>query len=223
MLALGSAAWRWRSRTGAWPARGRVTFLAGALVLWAALDWPLGTLGSGYLLSIHTVQYLLLTFVAPPLVLRGLALAGDARRELPAAHPVACFLLYTAALGATHLPALVDGLMTAPAGAMVLDAAWVVGGLALWWPVLHPDRADRLSPLGQVGYLLVSTLLPTIPAAMMTFSPYPLYRIYELAPPVGTITAHGDQVVAGLLMKFGGDPVIWAVATTIFVREGRRA
>jgi len=223
VLALGSAAWRWRSRKGAWPAGGRVTFLAGALVLWAALDWPLGTLGSGYLLSIHTAQYLLLTFVAAPLGLRGIALPAGAHRNLPGPHPVACFLLYTVTVGATHLPGLVDGLMTAPAGAMLLDGCWVIGGIALWWPVLHPDRAARLPALGQVAYLLASTLLPTVPAAMMTFSPFPLYRIYELAPPVGTITAHGDQVTAGLLMKFGGDPVIWWVATATFFREARRA
>ena len=221
VLGLALAGGRWRVGRGAWPRRARWTFAVGVLVLWGALDWPLGALGSGYLLSAHTLQYVLLTFVAAPLALRGLALPSGAQRPLPGAHPVLCVVVYTVAVGATHLPPPVDGLMTAPAGAMLLDLFWVAGGLALWWPVLHPEPRARLPGLAQVAYLLASTLLPTVPAAMMTFSPFPLYRIYELAPPLGSITAHGDQVAAGLLMKFGGDPVIWWVATTTFFREAR--
>ena len=223
VLAVSGGAWRWRSRAGPWPRGDRIAFAAGVLVLWAALDWPLGALGSGYLLSVHTLQYVLLTFAAAPLVLRGLALPAGLDAGLPGPHPVFCLALYTALVGATHLPGLVDGLMASPAGAMVLDGCWVLGGIALWWPVLHPQHHTRIPGLGQAAYLLASTLLPTVPAAMMTFSTYPLYRIYELAPPLGTITAHGDQVTAGLLMKFGGDPVIWWVATATFFREARRA
>ena len=40
--------------------------------LWLATDWPLGLLGSGYLLSIHTTLYLIYTMVAAPLMLIGI-------------------------------------------------------------------------------------------------------------------------------------------------------
>ena len=36
------------------------------LGLWLATDWPLGLLGSGYLLSVHTTLYLIYTMVAAP-------------------------------------------------------------------------------------------------------------------------------------------------------------
>ena len=49
-----------------------VYFGLGIIALWIATDWPLGALGAGYLLSVHTVQYLLYTFVAAPLILLGL-------------------------------------------------------------------------------------------------------------------------------------------------------
>jgi len=39
---------------------------AGWLLVWAALDWPIGALGGGYLASMHTVQWLLLSQIARP-------------------------------------------------------------------------------------------------------------------------------------------------------------
>lgn len=50
----------------------RLSFLAGLVVLWAALDWPLGPLGAGYLASVHMVQFLLIAMISPPLLLAGL-------------------------------------------------------------------------------------------------------------------------------------------------------
>ncbi len=32
--------------------------------MWAALDWPIGKLGAGYLASAHTIEFLLLTLLA---------------------------------------------------------------------------------------------------------------------------------------------------------------
>ena len=47
-------------------------FALGMAGLWAASDWPLGTLGAGYLLSVHTVLYIIYTMVAAPLLVLGL-------------------------------------------------------------------------------------------------------------------------------------------------------
>jgi putative membrane protein len=67
-------------------------------------------------------------------------------------------------------------------------------------------------------YLFGSTVLPTIPAAFITFANYPLYRLYELAPPVAQISAHTDQQTAGIIMKLGADPMIWLAMGIIFFR-----
>ena len=54
-----------RRRTpGAWPAWRLWVFALGVFSVWGAIDWPIGTLGSGYLLSVHEVQYLLRGSVA---------------------------------------------------------------------------------------------------------------------------------------------------------------
>ena len=46
-------------------------FALGVLALWVGLDWPVGLLAAGYLLSARTAQYLLFVLVAPPLLLLG--------------------------------------------------------------------------------------------------------------------------------------------------------
>ena len=73
----------------------------------------------------------------------------------------------------------------------------------------------------RIGYLFASTLLPTIPAAFITFASYPLYKLYELAPPVGAIAAHADQQTAGIIMKLAADPIIWLAMGIMFFRWAR--
>jgi cytochrome c oxidase assembly factor CtaG len=221
--------WTWRAYPGVWlfiallvvvgvRARARAAAWAGGVVAtWLALDWPLGTLGGGYLLAAHTAQYVVLSFFAAPLLLVGLARAEGAAR-LPRVHPLLCLLLYNGLLGATHVPAVSDAMMRSQGGAALVDLAWLLGGIALWWPVLHPDPAQRLRPPLSMGYLFASTLLPTLPAALLIFSDYPCYGVYELAPRAFGMSAHQDQQLAGLIMKVIGDPIVWLSTAVIFFR-----
>jgi len=101
--------WTWRWYPGAWLAIGlllfaylrlhrqaepgsvstlsRVSLVAGIVALWAAIDWPIGALGAGYLSWVHTVQFLLISLVAAPLLLLAIPrrriedCARDARRQ----------------------------------------------------------------------------------------------------------------------------------------------
>jgi putative membrane protein len=203
----------------------------GVLALWIASDWPVGALGSGYLLSLHTVQWILYALVAPPLLLLGVpawlwrALAAGPRwgpflRFF--ARPLPGLLLFYGTMLGTHLPRVVDTLRPWQLGSFAIDMAWLAGGLALWWPVIAP-RPDlgRLRDLPAIGYLFAATIVPTIPAAFMTFSGAPLYGLYELAPRVGGIPALEDQRTAGLLMKAVGDPILWLAMSVIFFRWAR--
>src|SRR5580765_207526 len=70
LLALGYIALH-RSHQGGWPASRVLLFVLGLLAVWAAIDWPIGALGSGYLLSVHEIQYLLLGLIGPALLLLG--------------------------------------------------------------------------------------------------------------------------------------------------------
>src|SRR5690242_14931503 len=65
---------RWLLGTGSWslaPRREKVAFVSGVIILWASLDWPLGPIAAGYLASAHSLQFLLITMIAAPLLLLG--------------------------------------------------------------------------------------------------------------------------------------------------------
>ena len=214
--------------------RASLWFTAGLVCLWLALDWPLGALGAGYLASMHTVSYILLSMVAPPCFILGMPIGslrraatvprvGPALRQL--AHPALGLSLYVIALLGTHVPGVVDSLMSSQVGALLVDLAWLLGGLALWWPPMapSPEYGQFTRPL-KMGYLFLSTIATIIPSAFLTFADYPMFATYELAPRVFTLmTAQQDQQVAGLLMKIVGDLPVWFAFGVVFFRWSKES
>ena len=201
---------------------------ASLLLLWGALDWPIGALGSGYLASVHMVQFLLIAVAAPPLILlavpRGAWVrwtSGGAGRVLAVTlgNPVVAIFSFTAIMAFTHWPLVVDRLMAGQAGSFVLDMIWLVSGLIFWWPVAValPSREWQREPF-KIGYLIAATLVNTGVFAFLTFSEVPVYATFELAPPVGSLSTRDDQLVAGLLMKVGGAVILWTSITILFFR-----
>lgn len=246
--------WAWRPYPGVWILVGLVALLyarrltrvaalapvsrrhpicfgLGLVVLWAMFDWPVGTLGTGYLLSIHTSQYVLLTLVAMPLLLLGQpdeswsrpdqGLRGAVLARL--AHPTLGLALYTLVMVVTHVPLVTDTLRQSQLTSFGVDMFWLFGAFALWWPVLAPEGHVRMSPPLQIGYLFLATIPAMIPSGFMVFAQYPLYALYELAPRVNDISAGTDQKTAGVIMKGASDPLIWTAMIIIFARWRARA
>ncbi len=220
-----------RGTTGARPRAGSWrtwSFAAGLLVLWVALDWPVGALAAGYLASLHMVQFLLVGLVGPPLLLLGVPEASwgalRRRRRLVAGlrratHPLAAIVVFNLVLVLTHWPLVVDGLMGSQAGSFLIDTLWILGGTILWWPVAAPvpERPGFGYPL-KMAYLIAVTITSTIPFLYLTFTSLPVYATYELAPPIAGITKRQDQQLAGLLMKLGGAIVLWTGIGVLFFR-----
>jgi putative membrane protein len=244
--------WQWRAYPGVWlfvallvllyrrawqalpagkAARHPVLYGLGATAVWLAVDWPVGPLGAGYLLSAHTISFILLGLIAPPLLLLGLPRHGWQPRSGGVASallrflaaPLPALVLFNGTLMLTHLPDFVDGWMRSQVGAFGTDMGWLLAGLILWWPVLAPQPAiGRLSEPAKMGYLFVASILPTIPAMLLVFADYPAYALYELAPRVFAIlNAGNDQQLAGLLMKVIGDIPLWAGFGIVFFRWQR--
>ncbi len=226
------AYWYWRAivrSTDPVPRRNTGWFVTGLLCIWVALDWPVGALGAGYLATFHTITYILLSLVAPPCMLLGIPGAA-VRRGLAhrvgsplirgLARPLAALTIFNVILLVTHVPAIVDGAMSSQLGALTIDLAWFLGGIALWWPVLAPaPDACRMGRPMKMAYLFAATLVPIIPSAFLTFAEYPLYATYELAPRIfEKLTAQQDQQVAGLIMKLVGDLPIWFAFGVVFFR-----
>ncbi len=208
--------------------RQKLFFFLGVLTVWIAADWPVGALGAGYLLSVHQAQCVLFTMVAPPLLLLGtssnlwrLILEKERTRRVARSltRPVVMFVTFNTLVVATHFPEVVDGWMPTQLGSFALDLAWIVAGFALWWPVINlVPEINGLSYPGRFGYLLASIILPAAPAAFLIFANYPLYELYELAPPVGQLTAGDDQLIGGLIMKVGSAVSVFTAATILFFK-----
>jgi putative membrane protein len=229
--------WRaWAAgRADGHPVDGRrvACFAAGLAVFWISTDWPLGLLGAGYLASAHMLVFLLYTLVAAPLMLLGipewmgrrLVAAARLDRILPVlSRPWVAGVTFNVVLLATHAPITVDGLRGTQFGSFALDLLWLLAGFLVWLPVICPVPERRIaSPAVTCIYVFLALgALPMIPGAFLTFSAYPLYRTYELAPRVIDLSAGDDQQLAGFLMKVGSLPVIWAIILGVFIAWARR-
>lgn len=208
--------------------RKRWAFFGGWVLLWAATDWPLGTLGAGYLASAHMVQYVIYTMAAAPLLMlgtpewmlrRALSKLRAYRLVKALAHPLTAGGIFNVVLLVTHAPLTVDAFRASQLGSFLLDATWLASALLLWLPVCGPLEELKPSlPARGVYLFLAAGVVPMIPGGFLTFAATPLYAVYELAPRVGGIDALTDQQLAGALMKVGNIPLLWPVLAALFIR-----
>ncbi len=230
LLVVGMTAW---NRAGARRAGLASTppvhplFVLGVVMLWMALDWPVGPLGAGYLASVHMLQFLLIGLVAPPLLLRGISPAAQAmvagsKVIKQVTSPIFALLVFNATVLVTHLPFVADALMQSQLGSMFIDLAWLATGLFFWWPVVVdlPVRAKFPPPLRMlylIGGLMFSPVMFGL-AGFLAYSETPLYGWYELRPPVAGISSHADHQAAGALMSIGGATIAFVAMSVIFFR-----
>lgn len=224
LLAVGP----WRRRfPGSTPVgRGRqATFLLGVLALGTAWASPLDAL-SGYLLSAHMLQHLLLTMVTPPLLLLGTPawLLRPALRW-PGVAPVArlvtrarwAFAIGNGLFVAWHFPALYDLAVRNDPIHIVQHLSFLTTAALIWWPLTSPlpEFPPLLPPL-QMLYVFLQVLPGMLLGIIITHAPVVLYRSYLDVPRLWGLDAKTDQLIAGLLMWIGGSSIWLGVLTTVF-------
>jgi len=205
-------------------------WVLGVLALVIVSEWPIGQLGVGYLATVGIARYVVYTFIAAPLLLSGLPtwlverwLPEGSRRQRVIATltywPIA-LLIFNAVLFGTHLPVAVDALKTTQLGSFTVDALHLGAALIWWWPAMRPahERNTIQEPI-RAFYLFASSVLMFVPAAFLTFSPLPLYGLYELAPPLWLgFDPVQDQQSAGIVMNVIGGFVLWGIIAVLFLR-----
>jgi cytochrome c oxidase assembly factor CtaG len=202
------------------------SFLAGLGTLFLALTSPLDAFAN-FLLSIHMVQHLLLTMVAPPLLLLGSPylpiLLGLPRRfrvdaigpflNWPAlktaghfiTHPVVTLFLFAISNIAWHVPAFYELALRSPTWHRVEHACFLGTAILFWWNVILPWPIHTTRPRWiAIPYLLLADFQNTALAAFFSFYDRVLYPTYSAAPRVSGLTAQADQAGAGAIMWVPG-------------------
>ncbi len=210
------------------PVRKKRFFLMGMAVLFVGADWPVHDLAERYLYFMHMTQHLLFTLVAapiliagmPPWLLRSLLAPRPVRRVFRfMTRPLVALLFFNSVLLFTHWPDVVAASVGSELIHFSLHVLIVTSALVMWWPVMSPlPEMPALAPPGQMVYLFLQSLAPTIPASFLTFGHTPLYPIYATFPRIWGIGALNDQLMAGLIMKLLGGLLLWGVIATIFFR-----
>ena len=205
-------------------------WVLGVLALFIVSEWPIGQLGVGYLATIGIGRYVVYTMVAAPLLISGIPtwlveqwFPEGSRRQRTLATltywPIA-LVIFNAVLFGTHLPVAVDTLKATQLGSFTVDVLHLGAALVWWWPALRPahERNSIQEPI-RAFYLFASSVLMFVPAAFLTFSPLPLYGLYELAPPLWlSFDPVQDQQAAGIVMNVIGGFVLWGIIAVMFMR-----
>lgn len=206
-----------------------IRFCLGVLAVFIMSEWPIGQIGVGYLATVGFARYVVYTFVAAPLLLSGLPgwlidrwFPFGTRRErvlsVVTYWPVA-LLIFNLVLFGTHLPIVVDSLKTTQLGSFGIDVLHLGGALIWWWPAIRREAArNAIHEPTRAFYLFASSVLMFVPAAFLTFNSLPLYRLYELAPPLWLgFDPISDQQAAGVVMNIIGGFVLWGIITKLFL------
>jgi putative membrane protein len=234
-----------RARGVVWPTGRLLCWMGGVTTAAAVVSGGMGMLG-GQLLSVHMAQHMVLSMLAPillllaapvTLVLRALpvgrGVSGSPRRALMAvlhgriaavvSHPGFTVPLFVGSLYGLYFTPLLDVAMSSHAGHVLMLAHFLLVGLVFFGPILAVDPwPHRASP----GMRLL-WLLPTVP-----FHAFFGVALMQAQQPVSTTFATGtaalgmnplqDQVLAGgIAWGFGEIPILVVVAV-VFV-QWRRA
>lgn len=204
------------------------TFTIGVLVIFFSLLSPLHILSDQYLFSAHMLQHVLLTLVAPPLLIIGTPdwlirrmLRPDwafitARITL---HPVVAVVLFNVVFSVWHLPALYELSVTSRSVHIGEHLLFIATAMIMWWPLMSTmPELPRLSYPLQMVYLFVMSLAQIIVFGAITFAPEPLYEWYVNAPRIWSQSALADQQIGAVIMKVGGGLLFITLMIIAFFR-----
>jgi putative copper resistance protein D len=205
------------------PRRRIAAWLAGLAVVAVAL-FSVVDVYADELFSVHMIQHLLLTMVAPPLLLQGapitllLRSASHAHRQrwiLPVlesravvalTHPLVGWVGFALVMWGSHFSPLFDAAL-ADDGIHAFEHALFLGaGLLFWLPVVGVDpNPHRIGHAARVGYLLLSLPQNSFLGLAIFSAPAVLYPHYAALVRAWGPTPLEDQQLAGGLMWAAGD------------------
>jgi putative membrane protein len=207
------------------------SFYAGLAALVLAIVGPVDEFADR-LFFVHMTQHVLITMVAPPLLVVGrpwprlsrplpqperrrVARAAHAvqRRLEPIAAPLPAFALFTGVLLVWHLPALYDATLRNGVVHDLEHALFFVTALLFWAHLVPAGRHPRLSQAQRVAYGTGAILVGWALAVVLGLATHPLYGPYaDLARrPLGLSALADQQLAAGVMWVPASVPLTVAV------------
>jgi putative membrane protein len=211
-------------------------FLCGYATLVIALVSPLHALGEQYF-AVHMVQHLLLSLVAPPLLLLSGAmpvvlwafpehdrktlgrlvgqpgLIRSALRWLT--QPVVAWCVFVGTQWAWHQPAAYDWALVDRWAHYFEHLSFFLTAILFWWPVVGaPPLRSPLRYPTRLAYTFLAWLPNSILGAGITLAHgvlYPFYASVNQGDPLS------DQQLAGLIMWVPGDVLFLGILLVILV------
>ncbi|MGI8804867.1 MAG: cytochrome c oxidase assembly protein [Thermoleophilaceae bacterium] len=231
-LPSGGRSIRGRVRGAGWPQA--VAFAGGIAALLVAVASPLDGLGEEYLFSAHMVQHILLSDIAPLLLLLGLSrvIMRPATRRLqsveralgPLAHPGTGLVLWLGLVYLWHVPALYDGALRSPALHGLEHLCFTAAGVAVWWPLIQPvPMRRRLTGLWTFAYIASAKAGLAALGLYLVWSTTVAYPYYEAVPRIWGLSAIEDQNAGGAIMMVEQSIVLVLVFFALFGRMLRQS
>ncbi len=206
----------------------KMCFVIGTALLWIAADWPMHDIAEEYLYSVHMVQHLLISFVVPPLLLmavpgwlaRLMVLDNSASAKVirVLVNPLVAGVAFNALQALLHWNTVVELSVRNGPFHYIMHLLLFASALAMWTPVVGPLKELQLSEPGKMVYLFAMSIVPTVPAAWLTFAEGSVYPIYDHAQRLWGISVTADQQAAGAVMKVLGGLYLWSLIAVKFFR-----
>jgi putative membrane protein len=203
-------------------------FIGAMVTLWVASDWPLHDISEEYLYSAHMLQHMMLSYFLPPLALIATppwllrVLVGDGRLYAGLkflTKPVIAGVLFNVVVIISHIPMVVNSSLDNGPLHYSLHALVVLLSLLMWMPVVGPFKELHMGPLAKCIYLFLQSIIPTLPAAWLTFAEGAVYNEYDIPVRVFGWSVTVDQQLAGGIMKLGGSTFLWTIVVYIFFKR----
>jgi len=198
-----------------------LTFITGSV-------WPIHDVSEKSLYFVHMAQHMafinlmslfvvlsLPTWLARWMLLRKfvLPLVRKSTRFLTAT------VLFNLLIVIFHWPAVVTVTLESGFLHFLAHFVMVLCFVVIWMVIISPAPEIRTpTPIMQMIFLFLQSVIPTLPASFLTFGTEPLYKVYVDLPKLFNLSALDDQRIAGLIMKIGGGLLIWAVIAVVFFR-----
>lgn len=205
-------------------------FLSGLALMYLVLISPIDTLGREFLFFMRMIEVLLIVYIIPCFLLRGLP--SSALSWLHEGRGAKLMDWSNSIVGATLIfNLLFTGLHWPPLYSLFLNNIWLnqtfflamlILGCAMWLPVVSSYPGFRLSIPRQMFYMVTLIFGQTPLFAFLTFSQQAAYAPYINALRVTSLSPYGDQQLGGWLLKIITSLVFAGAFIAIFLNWNRQ-